>query len=179
MFLRLTNPKRRVSRHSERIGLNPMRKSPPITSTESAKCCNPITPVKSITYCGVRAREDPNYLKHNTALTSFTTRTSYWLARTKTPVTCTLAPLAHWLFSQAALMWHNGLGAARGQRLRKEPCASFPTRFLFSRPTGRLTGPLILSAIPLHPILCGSIAYAANEGLTGFPATSRPPVWWV
>jgi len=104
------------------------------------------------------------------------TRTRYWLARTRTPVTCTLAPLAHWLFSQLALMWHNGLGAARGQRLRKEPCASYPTRFLFSRPTGRLTGPLIiLGPLPCIPYLCGSIVYAANEGLTGLQAASRQP----
>jgi len=62
-----------------------------------------------------------------------------------------LAPLAHWLFSQPALMWHNGLGAARGQRLRKEPCASYPTRFLFSQAYGPANRPFYPSAIPLHP----------------------------
>src|ERR1700757_3103672 len=99
------------------------------------------------------------------------TRTSYWLARTKTPVTCTLAPLAHWLFSQPALMWHNGLGAARGQRLRKEPCASFPTRFLFSRPTGRLTGPLILRPFPCIPYCAVQLHMLQMKDL---PASRRP-----
>ena len=53
-----------------------------------------------------------------------------------------MAPSAHWLVSRLALNWHNGLGAARGQRSRKGSCASYPTRyFLQSLPATRSTPP--------------------------------------
>ena len=58
------------------------------------------------------------------------------MRRTKTCVPCPLALSAHWLIFGFCLKCHNGLGAARGQRLRKGPCASYPTRF---RSCGRVT----------------------------------------
>jgi hypothetical protein len=85
------------------------------------------------------------------ALSKSQSPSSYWLTRTKTPVTCTLAPSAHWLFFQPSLKWHNGLGAARGQRSRKGPCASYPTRFSFLSAVGPSGRPSYLSASSLHP----------------------------
>jgi hypothetical protein len=55
--------------------------------------------------------------------------TSNWLGRTKTCVPCPLAPTGHSQKSSMPVTCYNGLGAARGQRLRKGPCASYPTRF--------------------------------------------------
>jgi hypothetical protein len=40
-----------------------------------------------------------------------------------------MAPMVHSLNLGRRLTCYNGLGAARGQRLRKGPCASYPTRF--------------------------------------------------
>jgi hypothetical protein len=40
-----------------------------------------------------------------------------------------MALMVHSLNFACGLTCYNGLGAARGQRFRKGPCASYPTRF--------------------------------------------------
>ena len=62
--------------------------------------------------------------------------TGNWARRTKTCVPCPLAPTGHSQNKALPVTCYNGLGAARGQRLRKESCASYPTRFCSSQPCG-------------------------------------------
>jgi hypothetical protein len=42
-----------------------------------------------------------------------------------------MSPTGHSQKRTQVVTCYNGLGAARGQRLRKGPCASYPTRLFF------------------------------------------------
>jgi len=56
----------------------------------------------------------------------------WYTTSTKTRVPCEVEPLGHCRNLVATLSYSNdGLGAARGQRFRKGPCASYPTHHYF------------------------------------------------
>ena len=66
---------------------------------------------------------------------------SNWLARTKTPVTCTLAPSAHWLFSQPSVKWHNGLGGRAGTAVPQGTVCELPNPLSFLSAEGPASRP--------------------------------------
>ena len=60
-----------------------------------------------------------------------------------------MSPTGHSQKRALAVTCYNGLGAARGQRLRKGSCASYPTRLFFVT-SYRINFSLFLAGIPFE-----------------------------